>query len=413
MTTVVAEQRDGARPARRGWRRDRLRRSAAYAGVVGLGLLLLVLLALSAQRATQPLDPEGAGPEGAMALAEVLRDSGVEVEVVRSIGAVEAGEPDAATTVLVADPSNLGPGAAERLQRTSRAVGRLVLVGVDSDQLSRLGMPVEAFAGGGDELVARCASTVARDSDVVSAWDTRYLVQEGGTAATPCFVLPEPDSTTNEPAPGGGYGAAMVELDATARHPETVIVGFGPAWSNELVTDDSHAGTAVRALGSTPRLIWYVPGPGDLTAAGPGQDLDRGSVWPPWTAPAAALLGVAVVLLALVRGRRLGRLVREPLPVVVRAIETTESRGRLYRRAGDRDRAAAVLRQASAARLARRLAVPPGSGPAGIARAVSVATGLPASEVGDILSGPPPPDDTSLIQLAQQLTDLEERVRRP
>ncbi|HYN66579.1 MAG TPA: DUF4350 domain-containing protein, partial [Ornithinibacter sp.] len=121
----------------------------------------------------------------------------------------------------------------------------------------------------------------------------------------------------------------------------------------------------------------------------------------------------AVLLLALARGRRLGRLVHEPLPVVVRAIETTESRGRLYRKAGDRTRAAAVLRAGSSERLVRRLAVGRGAGPAALVHAVTLSTGLRDTEVADILFGPAPPDDAALIHLAQQLTDLEERVRHP
>ena len=98
--------------------------------------------------------------------------------------------------------------------------------------------------------------------------------------------------------------------------------------------------------------------------------------------------------------------------MVVRAIETTESRGRLYRRSGDRGRAAAVLRSGStgsssgsrsaAAPLPERSSTPcrppPGDRP---------------PEVADILFGPAPPDDLALIHLAQQLTDLEERVPPP
>ncbi|GAA4398538.1 DUF4350 domain-containing protein [Fodinibacter luteus] len=379
-----------------------------------MGLLLVVLLALTAQRPGQPLDPDGPGPEGAMALAEVLRDEGVEVEVVRSIGALEASDPERATTVLVGDPANLGPGASERLGAATQTAGRLVLVGVGSEQLRLLGMPVAAFAGGGDDLVAACSSDVARESDVVSAADTRYLVEDGARGVSTCFSLPDPESTTGEPAPDGAYGAALVELERTATRPQTLVVGFGPAWTNERVTDDSHAGTAVRALGSTPRLVWYQPGSGDLTAPGSGGEQEASaSVWPAWTMPATVLLGVAVLALALARGRRLGRLVREPLPVVVRAIETTESRGRLYRRAGDRGRAAAVLRAGSAERLARRLAVPRGAAPMALWQAVSAASGRPPVEVADLLAGPPPPDDTALIHLAQQLTDLEERVRHP
>ena len=155
---------DTAAPPRsaRRWDRDRVRRTGTFVGVVALGLLLVVLLALSAQRPTADLDPEGTGPEGARALAEVLRQQGVEVEVVRSIDALEAADPDARTTVFVGDPTNLGPGAAVRLAASAGGAGRLVLLGVDSDQLSDIGLPVEAFGGGGLDLVAGCDSEVVR-----------------------------------------------------------------------------------------------------------------------------------------------------------------------------------------------------------------------------------------------------------
>ena len=417
MSTGVAEPTTTASRSagRRGWDRTRVRRTTAYLGVVGLGLLLLVLLAVSAQRPDQPLDPQSPGPEGGMALAEVLRDQGVRVDVVRSIGGLEDAGLDEATTVFVGDPENLGPGATERLGLATRDIGRLVLVGVGSDQLRLLGLPVEAFPGDPQELVARCRSTVARTSDVVTALDTRYLLTEPAPAqATSCFVLPDPDAAGDEPAPDAAFGAALVELAPSQEHPEVVVAGLGPAWSNGLVSDASHAGVALRALGSTPRLVWYEPGTGDLTAPGAdGTGVGVEPLWPVWTVPVVALVGVAVVLLALSRGRRLGRLVREPLPVVVRAIETTESRGRLYRRAGDHQRAAAVLRAGTRDRLARRLAIPPGADAGPLVHAVSTASGIPSGEVADILFGAPPGDDASLIRLAQQLTDLEERVRHP
>ncbi|HSF98112.1 MAG TPA: DUF4350 domain-containing protein [Ornithinibacter sp.] len=386
------------------------RRALSYAGVVALGLALLVLLALTAGRPTEPLDPESPGRSGAMALVQVLSQQGVTVEIVRSIGDLEASRPTRDTTVVVGDPTYLGQGATERLAEATRSAGRLVLVGVDGDQLDVLGLPVTAFPGVEVDLVARCTSSVAVDSDVVWAVDTRYLVDDGAEGASTCFTLPSPDSDSGEPAAGGEYGSALVEVAATPSTPATFLVGFGPGWSNQLVAEDSHAGTAVRALGSTPRLVWYHPGPGDLddvtAGAGPG-------IWPLWTTPVLVLLGVAVLALALARGRRLGRLVPEPLPVVVRAIETTEGRGRLYRRAGDPARAATVLRAGTADRLARRLAVPRGAGAAGLVPAVSRATGHPAVEVAGILFGPPPPDDAALIRLAQQLTDLEERAHHP
>ena len=53
----------------------------------------------------------------------------------------------------------------------------------------------------------------------------------------------------------------------------------------------------------------------------------------------------SMVTVILWRARRLGALATEPLPVVVRAVETTRSLGRLYRRSGDRGHAAESLRR--------------------------------------------------------------------
>ena len=226
--TATLETASAPRAARR-WDRRRVRRTATFVGVVALGLLLVVLLALSAQRPTADLDPQGTGPEGARALAEVLRQQGVEVDVVRSIDALEEADPGADTTVFVGDPTYLGPGAAERLAAASSAASRLVLVGLDSDQLSDLGLPVEAFGGGGLDLVAGCDSEIAHAGDVVSAWDGRYVVTDDAVGARSCFVLPSDDGPPDEPDPDAAFGAALVQLRATTAHPEAVVAGLGPA----------------------------------------------------------------------------------------------------------------------------------------------------------------------------------------
>ena len=72
-----------------------------------------------------------------------------------------------------------------------------------------------------------------------------------------------------------------------------------------------------------------------------------GDLLPDWVGPTVLELFIAVVLVAGWRARRLGPVVEEPLPVVVRAAEVTEGRARLYRRAKARDRAANELRRAT------------------------------------------------------------------
>ena len=133
---------------------------------------------------------------------------------------------------------------------------------------------------------------------------------------------------------------------------------------------------------------------------------------PEWFGPGVLLVGLAFVAFALARGRRLGRIVTEPLPVVVRAVETTEARGRLYRRASDRGRAAGSLRAGARSRLAARLGVPRDSSTQTLAHAVAQSTDREPAEILSLLDGPTPTTDSALVLLAEQLADLEENVRR-
>ena len=124
---------------------------------------------------------------------------------------------------------------------------------------------------------------------------------------------------------------------------------------------------------------------------------------------------VAVLLLALWRARRLGPVVAEPLPVVVRAAETVEGRARLYRRAGARGTAAEALR-AGVRRPAGARARP--AAPRRSRRPWSTAvagTHRPdrAPRSAALLYGAAPADDAALVRLADDLDALEREVRRP
>jgi hypothetical protein len=157
--------------------------------------------------------------------------------------------------------------------------------------------------------------------------------------------------------------------------------------------------------------VWLVPDPLDTSAAGEPSD-PGGTVLPSWAGVVGLWALLVVVVAAVWRARRLGPLVAEELPVVVRATETTRGRGRLYRRTRSRGHAAAGLRAASAEVVARRLGVPRSADPTTLTEAVSRATGRPTRDVADLLYGPPPPDDGALVELARRLDTLESEVHR-
>ena len=118
--------------------------------------------------------------------------------------------------------------------------------------------------------------------------------------------------------------------------------------------------------------------------------------------------GVAIVW----RARRLGALVPEPLPVVVRAAETQEGRARLYRQARARGRAAATLRTTTLRRLAARLATGQGATPDQVITLLAEATGRDPAGLGRLLLGPAPESDAALVALADDLDTLERELSR-
>jgi hypothetical protein len=104
--------------------------------------------------------------------------------------------------------------------------------------------------------------------------------------------------------------------------------------------------------------------------------------------------------------------VTEPLPVVVRAVETTESRGRMYRRSRDRTRAVSVLQLATRRRIAAYLGLPVSSTVSTVAGAAAAVSGRSYQSVLDLLSSSAVHDDSSLLENANTLAALEKEVRR-
>jgi hypothetical protein len=168
-----------------------------------------------------------------------------------------------------------------------------------------------------------------------------------------------------------------------------------------------NAALAMNLAGDRPRLIWYAPHQIEGETSSPASVLDlipenvRWIVWQLW---------LVVLLVALWKGRRLGPLVAEELPVVVRASETVEGRGRLYRSHRARDRAAAALRTAILQRLLPRLGLGPDAPAPAVVMTVAERSRADPGFVSYYLFGPPPATDNDLLQLARALDEIERQV---
>ncbi len=392
-------------PAPGSWRR-RLRGWRGPAAVVTV-VVAATLAGLLLVRPTGAgaLDPDSPAPDGARAVVRVLGDQGVAVRDLRSFDAVRRAVEAASgrVTLVLARPDRLAPGRAAQLSRlVDDPQVDLVVVGADNGVLTDLALPVGAAPAGAARVVEpACDSAGPARAGSALAGEVTYSRNDALSGR------PVTDSVGCYPVDGR---SAYLELT----HPggaTTVLLGSGAALTNDRLADAGDAALSLAVLGRDPDVLWWTPDPLD----GPPTDEPASlvSLLPDGVLFAGVQLLVVLLVVVLWRGRRLGPLVREPLPVVVRAVETTLGRARLYRRARARGRAAQVLRAAASRRLAVRCGLPRTAPLEQVVTAVSAASGLPAVQVGELLVGPDPHDDPSLVQLARGLQTLEREAHRP
>ncbi|HJD82483.1 DUF4350 domain-containing protein [Kitasatospora aureofaciens] len=369
--------------------------------LVFLGVLLVAavgIAVLNRGHRYPPIDPRSYDADGAHAVVALLEHQGVKVE----LGTDPAAAANGADTLVLPEPDLLSPAQLRAVAAARHQ--RLVLIAPGPAALGVLAPGIRAADEAGDAPFAPVRGTQPGCSlpEALRAGSasTGGMLYTSGSRGDGCYRRGHAYPLVRTPSGGG----------------DVIVLGSGRFLRNDELAGDGNASLALGLLGSQPRLTWHLPDYTAPVAEGTphksfGDYIPKGWHW------ALYQLAVAAVLAALWRARRLGPVVSENLPVVVRAAETTEGRARLYRRAKAHGRAAEALRRAAAHRLAPALGVPLQAGaPEPEALCAAVAGRLPerpAADVRALLYGPPPTDDAALLRLADDLDALERQVRNP
>lgn len=362
-----------------------------YRRLIVLGMLAVTAVAVLSAALTGPrpggrMDPASTSPAGAHALVALLRERGVEVVVAAHVEDVErAARPD---SLLLTAETHYTRGE-ELLRR---------LAAVPGDRLV-----VEPTAAVRAALAPGVRAGPALLPDGEPGCDLREAISAG------VALLGAGDAY--EPAEGRElvrcYGGTLARYRTDGR--TVTVAGSAEFLTNGGLLTEGNAALALNLTGARPRLIWYAPQrrEGDPAAEGTVTDLIPQAVG--WV---VLQLGVVVLLLALWKGRRLGPLVAERLPVVVRASETVEGRARLYRSRRARDQAGEALRTATLQRIAPRLGLGARPAPTAVLTAVAQRCGADPNTLSHILFGAAPATDDDLVALAVALDDIERKVTR-
>ena len=362
--------------------------AAIAAGVVAAAIGVAAIAGIGTMPAMGLLDPDAAGPDGSRAVTQLLRDRGVQVEVVRD-----------------------RPSALAALQRGERTLAITATAPLDDDDLDGLiaaasdVVALEPRSRDLRVLFGDAASAGFADATVTA--DCSLPIAEAAGTATPGEVFTPGDATAACFPSGDGFGLLV------GPHPEAadgIVAAFDATAiaTNEHLADEGHAALALNLLGRTGTVVWYVPsfGDGSMPVAP-----SLGELTPPWVTPAIVVLAISAVAAAIWRGRRFGPLVAENLPVTVRQSETTEGRARLYASAADPVHALDQLRRDALVRIARLLGLGATSDAGAIADAAAARLSADRGRVRGILLDDLPRTDRDLVDAADRLREVEAAVR--
>lgn len=364
----------------------RVKRIAFWVALAVVAIVLgtvIVLARPSLEDAIKPaLSPDNPAPGGSQAIAEVLKDHGIDLK--RTTSRTDAARDSAGATLVVPSTPALSVDAFNDLIADASVV---VLVSPSSAQLgAALDGTTEGYAG--EAVSAGCSVDMVSDLGDITI---------GSLYAAPDAISCYPYD--------GGAGLLIAERDG-----QTIYVFDGASLlSNATVGTGDNAALALRILSQQDTLVWYVATAKD-TDADPAADTSLGGLTPSWVTPVIVLLAAAALSAIWWRGKRFGPLVLERLPVTVKISETLEGRAKLYAQSRDTAHAGRVLREASVRSLARMLGLGKMAPADTVARAVAGVLAMNLGDVENLLAGPAPHSDAALMELSDRLIHLEAAI---
>ncbi|MEU4288499.1 DUF4350 domain-containing protein [Kribbella sp. NPDC026596] len=351
-------------------------------------LIAIIVMIATTARTSGPFSPDSTESDGARALATLLKNHGVNVHGTEVLeDAVQSGNGK----TLVIGPA----GSLDRYDWTRIADARwshLVLIRPGSRALEILAPGVH------DTGQVLSSGSRGPGCELPAAVKAGTVTVGGSTYSAP---------STAQRCYGDGINNTVIRLDTGDRIVD--VVGTPRSFTNEELAEDGNAALALNLLGTNQELTWYLP-----QWESSGFD-DEESDGPPLIPPDVRYIGwalaFAVLVVALWRGRRLGPVIAERLPVIVHAAETTEGRARLYRRSRARDRAAAALRESALGKLHKAHGIPRRADPSAVVATVAARTGRDPAMLYELLYGLPPLSDAALMSLSHELDVLTQEVR--
>jgi hypothetical protein len=369
----------------------------AWLGAAAAAVLTVIaVVAIGRDDGERALDPRSHARLGTSALVALAGDLGADVAIDDRLPDLSGGPAGATPDVIVVFSDLLDERQRDVLEAWVDDGGRLVVTDPGS---ALVPSPVASFTTvadlGAPAAVGRC------DVDALEGIDVAGVEPRNGG------VLYEAEPSADA-CLGGGPGVGYIV--ATERGAGTVVaLGGSGLVVNAALAEGENAAVVGALIAPESGTDILVLEPVRL-AAGSGGERTLADLVPSGVKRFVVMLGVAFVLYALWRARRLGRPVAEPQPVAVAGSELVAAVGNLLDRTRSPAHAAELMRADLRRFLADHLGLPAGTPPDLLATLAAERTGADEERLRFALGDATVTDDAGLVALARTIDNIRQEV---
>jgi hypothetical protein len=359
--------------------------------VIGIAVAIaLVVIAVLAGQGTSsegaPLSPASTSSDGLRGLVLLLESFGAQVSTGGSV-------PTSTTRVALLARDGLDDRTREDVRNWVRGGGTLVVADPESP------------------LAAKASNTLGgialdRGQCDLSGLDDVDRIEIGGLDSGNLSVFGGKRYSVAGQASCFGDGETAYVVESRLGSGTVISVGGPNLFANAFLDKSDNSVFAMRTLqpdGPQPVAVLAPSAPG----SGRTTLLD---LVPDRVFQAFIQLGIAFLLYALWRARRLGRPVVEPQPVEIAGSQLVRAVGSLEQRTHATDLAGAALRQDVERLVRERYGLAPDVPAATVAQVVAERTGLDRHRVAAALAGSAVPDEQALLALTSELDFIRKEI---
>lgn len=359
--------------------------------MVAMIALVVLIVVVGGQRSDGgAYDPDNTGPGGLSTVVNLAEALGTRVTVIDASDPVEGYD-----AILVPTAAATDARSARRWTAAAEGGARVVL-GQPSD---RIGADEGGFEPLGPDAEVGCTIAELRGLDQPRQPGAPV---EAGPSDEYCFGYPDGSQVVSSPVGDGRIvtlGGPEMFINSTLS--ERIQPGEEPTADN--LTDNAPLLAAMTRMGEGSSLAIVAP---FRAATGDAKEDSPFALLGPGSRGALVQLGLAALIFAIARARRVGRHVDESLPVSIAGSEHTEAVGELLRRRRDPTGTSALLRAQILSAARRQLGMDGATDDLAVARAIGERLGRSADSVEALLLTAPVTTETALVRLANDLEDL-------